>query len=254
MRHCSFARPIQQHSHALGIARRRVCVQQQHRLGLQTLGAVNGQEPHRVCTDSGRRQNTTGPECPHQGIGGGVTPAVDLQRNRQQRTQICQHGIALCRRCSGGKTGQYIAVVIQSLQRIMRRQAVQPKAPARQLRGHALQTVRIACAQFIDGLAGIGLQQVVPSLREPALGQRQLYQRRIGDAKQWRSQHPRQRQIVLRRHQHVEQCGDVLYFTAINQGGFFADLGRNAEHAKLLLKWQQTSPLARQHHHLSWFE
>ena len=86
LRHCSFARPIQQHSHALGIARRGVRVQQQHRLGLQTLGAMNGQEPHRVCTDSGRRQNTTGPERPHQGIGRGVTPAVDLQRNRQQRT------------------------------------------------------------------------------------------------------------------------------------------------------------------------
>ena len=74
----------------------------------------------------------------------------------------------------------------------MRRQAVQPKAPARQLHSHALQTVRIGCAQFIYGLADIRLQQVVPGLREPALGQRQLHQWRVRDAKQGRAQHPRQ--------------------------------------------------------------
>ena len=132
----------------------------------------------------------------------------------------------------------------------MRRQAVQPKAPARQVRGHALQAVRIACAQFIYGIAGIGLQQVVPRLRKPALCQRELDKCRIGDAKQRRAQHPRQGQIVLWRHQHVKQGGDVLHFAAINQGYFFTDLGRNAQRAQLLLKWQQTSPLARQHHHL----
>ena len=82
------------------------------------------------------------------------------------------------------------------------------------------------------------------------LQQRDLHQARIVQAKQRRTQRPRQRQVVLRRHQHIKQRHQIKHFAAVDQIGFFANLGGDVQRPQFLLQWQQAGPLARQHHHL----
>ena len=64
----------------------------------------------------------------------------------------------------------------------------------------------------------------------------------------------RQRQVVLRGHQHVQQRHHVQHLAAVDQVGFFANLRRNVQGAQLLLQGQQTGPFARQHHHVRGLE
>ena len=59
---------------------------------------------------------------------------------------------------------------------------------------------------------------------------------------------------MLRRDERVQQRHDVLHFTAVNQGGFFADLRGNIQCAQFVLQRQQTSAFARQHHDVGGLE
>ena len=124
------AGPVDQHAHAVGVALCRVGVQQQHGLGLQPLGAVNRQQANGAVADTGRRQRAAGLERADKAVRRGVAPAIERQRHSQQRAQVGQHRRALQRRRGGYKARQHIAVAINALQRVVRRQAVQPALPA----------------------------------------------------------------------------------------------------------------------------
>ena len=52
------------------------------------------------------------------------------------------------------------------------------------------------------------------------------------------------------RHQHVQQGHQVLHLAAVDQIGFFTNLGRDVQLAQFKLQRQQTGALARQHHHI----
>ena len=126
------AGPVDQHAHAVCAALCRIKVKQQHGLGFQPLGAVNRQQPYCAFADRGGRQRAAGFQGTHESIRRGITPAVQVQRHCQQRAQIGQHGAALQRRRGGGKARQHIAVVVNRLQRVVRRQAVNPTFPSGQ--------------------------------------------------------------------------------------------------------------------------
>ena len=59
---------------------------------------------------------------------------------------------------------------------------------------------------------------------------------------------------MLRRHQHIEQGHHVQHFAAVNELGFFANLGGDVQLAQLGLQGHQPGPFARQHHHVSGFQ
>jgi hypothetical protein len=82
------------------------------------------------------------------------------------------------------------------------------------------------------------------------LQQSQFHQAGITKAKERRTQRAGQRQIVLRRHQHVEQRDDIEHFAAVDQIGFLTDLRRDVQRAQLVLQRQQASAFARQDHHV----
>ena len=83
-----------------------------------------------------------------------------------------------------------------------------------------------------------------------ALQQGQLHQALVGQTEQRRAQRARQRQVVLRRHQHVEQRHHVQHFAAVDELGFLAHLRRNVQRAQLVLQRQQSGALAREDHHV----
>ena len=136
------ARPVDQHAHAVGVALHRVGVQQQHGLGLQPFGAVDRQQPNGAVVQRGRRQRAAGLERAYKAIGRGVAPAIKRQRHAEQRAQVGQHGLALDGRRGGDKARQHIAVGVNGLQRVVRRQAVQPALPAGQMSRQPLQIGR----------------------------------------------------------------------------------------------------------------
>ena len=75
------------------------------------------------------------------------------------------------------------------------------------------------------------------------LGQRQLHQHVIPQAKQRRLEHAGQREVVLRRHQHIQQSHHVLYFTAVNQHRFLANLPGDVQLTQLVLQRHEAGPL-----------
>ena len=62
----------------------------------------------------------------HKRIGREVAAPVVLQRGGQQRTQVGLHGLALGGGRGGGKAGQHVAMFVDGVQRIVRRQALHP--------------------------------------------------------------------------------------------------------------------------------
>ena len=93
---------------------------------LQALGTVNRQQPNGIGVDSRRRLQPASLEGAHKGVGRGIPAAVKLQRDVQQGAQVGQHrGPGLLGRGSG-KACQHIAMVIDCLQGVVRRQTVDP--------------------------------------------------------------------------------------------------------------------------------
>ncbi len=103
---------------------------------------MDGQQPDGLSADGCRRLGAAGLERAHKTIRRGVTPAVECQRHTQQRTQVGQHRVALRRRGCGAKTRQHVTVVVNALQCIVRRQAVQPAFPFSQNRPQPFQNGR----------------------------------------------------------------------------------------------------------------
>ena len=100
---------------------------------------MNRQQPDRLAADRSRCLGAAGLERAHKTIRRGVTPAVEGQRHTEQRAQIRQHRAALRRRGRRAKTRQHIAVVVNALEGIVRRQAVQPALPLGQNRPQPFQ-------------------------------------------------------------------------------------------------------------------
>ena len=126
MGRCGLPRPVHQHAHGLSLGRGRVGVKQQHQRGFQPLSPMHGEQAHGVCIGPLWRFDATGLERAHQGIGRGVTSAIHLQNGGQQGLQIGQHtraqGVGRSRR----KAGQHIAVLVNGVQRVVRRECVEP--------------------------------------------------------------------------------------------------------------------------------
>ena len=85
---------------------------------------MNCQQAHGVQVHCSRRLQPTRLQCPHKGVRRGVTPAVDLQGRPQKRPQVGQHGCPTRRWSGRSKSGQHIALGVNSLQCIMRRQGI----------------------------------------------------------------------------------------------------------------------------------
>ena len=145
LRRLGLARPVQQHAHGLRLRRRRVGVEQQHELGLQPLGAMHGQQAHGVGIGQRGCRHTAGLERAHQRIRGGVACAIHLQGGSQQRLQVGQHGLALWGRGGGHEARQHVTVVEDGIERIVRRQGVEPALPADQ---NGRQTLQIGRQQL----------------------------------------------------------------------------------------------------------
>ena len=123
------ARPVNQHAHGVGVALGGVGVEQQHGVRLQALGAVDGEQAHGQWVHGGGRQHATAFEGAHKGVGRGVAPTAQLQGHGQQGAQVGQHRVALAGRRHAGKARQHVAIGVNGLQRVMRRQLVQPRLP-----------------------------------------------------------------------------------------------------------------------------
>ena len=119
------AGPVDKHAHAIGASRGGVGVEQQHGLGLQALGTVNGEQPHGIGVDSRRCLQATRLERADKSIWRCIAATIDLQSGCQQRPQIGQHRPPAGSRCSSSKAGQHVATVVNSLQRIVWWQGVQ---------------------------------------------------------------------------------------------------------------------------------
>ena len=78
----------------------------------------------------------------HKRIGREVAAPVVLQRGGQQRTQVGLHGLALGGGRGGGKAGQHVAVLVDGVQGIVRRQALHPALVLKQNRPQRLQIKR----------------------------------------------------------------------------------------------------------------
>ncbi len=239
VRPCRLARPVHQHPHGVSVALRCIRIQQQHHLRFQPLGAMDGEQAHRQRVDRRRRQHAAGFKDAHKSVGRGKTPATQLQRHRKQGAQIGRHGLPLTDGGRCRKTRQHVAIRVDGLQRVVRRQLVEPVFPPRQTRGH--------CSPVLRRQLG-GLQQVKPRRIRCPMRQREPHQGVVTKAEQGGLEHARQRQIVLRRHQHVQQGHHVLHFAAIDQIGLFANLSGYVQRAQFVLQGQQSSPFARQHH------
>ena len=243
------AGPVDQHRHAVGIARDGVGVQQQHGFGFQSLGAVNGQQAHGVGLQAQRRQQAAGLQGAHQAVGRGEAAPVQRQRHAQQRSQVAEHCRALAVRCGRAKTGQHVAVVINGLQRVMRWQLGKPAFPAPQHFADALQR---------QWQLGRVLQQREPgrggALAAVAAQHRQRHQRVITHGEQGGAQRPRQRQVMLRRHQHVQQRHDVLHLATVDQLGLFTDLGGDVQRLQGVTQRHQAGAFARQGHDVAGFQ
>ena len=137
-----FARPVHQHTHGFGLLRAGVGVEQQHAARFQPLGAVHGEQAHRLRIHPAGRAHAAFFHGAHKGIGREVAPAVVLQRGREQRAQIGQHRHALRGGRSGGKAGQYVGVLVDGVQRIVRRQSVHPGLVSDQIGRWCLQCNR----------------------------------------------------------------------------------------------------------------
>jgi len=125
-RHGLLARPIHQHAHGLCFLRAGVGVEQQHAVGLQPLGTVHRQQADGLRIGPAGRAHAALLHGPHKRIGREVAAAIVLQRCRQQRAQVGLHRLALGDWGSSGEAGQHVAVLVDGMQRIMRRQATHP--------------------------------------------------------------------------------------------------------------------------------
>ena len=124
-----FTRPVDQHAHGVGVALRGVGVEQEHRFGFQSFGAVNGQQAYGLAVDRSRGQHAPGFEGAHKSVGRGVAPAPHLQGNAQQRAQVGQYGLALVHRRCRAEAGQHVTIRVDRLQGVVRRHLVNPAPP-----------------------------------------------------------------------------------------------------------------------------
>ena len=87
---------------------------------------MNRQQTHRVRIDCRRRLKAASFKRAHKSVRSGIAPAVKLQGYAEQGAQIGKHSAAAGGRRCGCKPCQHVAVLVDCLQRIMRRQAVHP--------------------------------------------------------------------------------------------------------------------------------
>ena len=93
---------------------------------------MNGQQAHGVGLQAQRSLQASGLEGAHQAVGRGESATVQRQRATQQSPQVAQHSGALAVGGGRAKAGQHVAVVVNGLQRVMRRQLGQPALPSHQ--------------------------------------------------------------------------------------------------------------------------
>ena len=132
------AGPVHQHAHGFGLLRAGVGVQQQHAIGLQPLGPVHRQQSDGLRIGPAGGAHSALLHGAHKRIGREVAAPVVLQRSGQQRTQVGLHGLALGDGRGGGKAGQHVAVLVDGVQRIVRRQALHPALVLKQNRPQRL--------------------------------------------------------------------------------------------------------------------
>ena len=208
---------------------------------------MHGEQADRIGTARRGCADATGLERSHERIRRGITRAIDLERHPGQRPQIGQHLATQRRRCGRGEAREHVALVEDRIQRIVRRQPVDQRFPAQQIIPRHLQGR--AFEVWI-------LQQLEPRKRPPralhaACVQGELHQLLVRDAEQRRLQRTSQRQVVRRRHQGVQQGGDVLHFGGLAEVGLFRLLGRNVQRPQLLLHHGQPVSPPGKHHDLA---
>ncbi len=256
-----FARPVHQHTHALGRGRLGIGVEQQHGVRLQTLGAVDGEQPHGLRLRSLRRPDAPGLERAHETVGGEKTPAVLRQCLPEQAVQLDQHSLALARRNGHRKARQHVAFSVDGGQRVVRRQAVGPALVERQAPGSLgeffgerheallMHRQRGPALQHLAPGGHLGFLARLAGRHGPTPLQRhQLHQRRIGPAEQRRFERPRQTQVVRGRDQRVEQRDHILHRRGLAQVQLFRLLAGYAALAQRLKQPAQALAFARQHH------
>ncbi len=93
---------------------------------------MDGEQAHGMWVDRRRRQHAAGFEGAHKSIRRGVTSAAELQRNAQQGTQVRQHGFALIGGHRRGEARKHVAMGVDGLQGVVRRQLIKPAFPSHQ--------------------------------------------------------------------------------------------------------------------------
>ncbi len=100
---------------------------------------MHGEQAHGVGIGQRGRRHAARLERTHQRIRRGVARAVHLQGGGQQRLQVGQHGLTLGGRRGRHKARQHIAVHEDGVERIVRRQRIEPAFPSGQNRPWPLQ-------------------------------------------------------------------------------------------------------------------
>ena len=132
-----------------------------------------------------------------------------------------------------------MGIVVDGAQRIVWRQSVKPTRPRPQLRADAGKRC---------GPAG-GLQHFEPARSRFTSFQCNLNERVVVEAEDGRFQRSSERQVVVRRHQRIDERDDVLYFGRVVQFIFFRLLDGDVQFSQFVLHHGKADRAMR---HLRW--
>ena len=234
-----FAGPVHQHRHGGGFAGQSIGVEQEHGIGFQALGTVDGQQTDRAGRVAGRGLVAFGLERAHQSVHAQKAATVLRQGLRQDVAQTALGGGAQTRGDGLGVALQDLQVFKDGRQRIVRRPLQHPALVSNQAFGD----LRTAPKH------SLGLQEFPPgAVRRAPLLLGQTRQLSIGPSKQGRLQSLGQAGVVVRRDQHIEQSHHVLHRRCVLQFALLGLFAGQAHVAQSLVHQPQTFALARQNH------
>ena len=200
----SLHRPVDQHAGGLGLLRFGVGVHHEHHRRFQPLGAVDGQQLHRLRQRRQRQSGGAALEGAHEVVRRGVARAVQRERQAQQRVDGTQRPGPPLGRQRGGHALAQLALGDDAVQQVVRRQLIGRVTPRMQQIAGALQrgARRVECHQGSPPAAG------ARRVRRRC----ELNQVVVTGAEQRAAQRLRQRQVLRVRGQRVEHGHQVAHW------------------------------------------
>ncbi len=225
-------RPFDEQRRRRRIGALRFRVHHEHRVGLEPLRAVHGEQAHGRRAHRQRRLHGALLERPHERIGRRIATAVEVERLREQRVDRVERERALLGRHRGRVARVGVALDDDAIEQVVRRQRSDERVPARKERSRALERR----ARRLE------LAQRAPPARACRGLRADREQVEIGRAEQRAAQRAGEREVVAGRDERVEKRDQVLRFRCLGQQGVFHR--RMADVAELERVGDETQRLA----------